>query len=153
MKNFFAEFKKFITRGNVVDMAIGVAVAGAFTKIVNAFTNGFVSPIVGLITGGANLTDQKWILREAEMQILEDGTEKVVSPEVAFLWGNFVQMIIDFLIIALCIFMMVKVVSSIRKKAEALKKKEEEQKPAEPPKPSKEEELLTEIRDLLKAKN
>ena len=120
MKNFFAEFKKFITRGNVVDMAIGVAVAGAFTKIVNAFTNGFVSPIVGLITGGANLTDQKWILREAEMQILEDGTEKVVSPEVAFLWGNFVQMIIDFLIIAFVLFVVMKTFNKISSKAKEI---------------------------------
>lgn len=65
MKKFFAEFKKFITRGNVVDMAIGVAVAGAFTQIVNAFTKGFVSPLIGIITGDANLSDLKWIYREA----------------------------------------------------------------------------------------
>ena len=117
MKKFFEEFKKFITRGNVVDMAIGVAVAGAFTKIVNAFTNGFVSPIVGLITGGANLSDQKWILRPAEIEILEDGTEKIVNPEVAFLWGTFVQNIIDFLIIALVLFIIMKVFNSVMSKA------------------------------------
>ena len=117
MKKFFEEFKKFITRGNVVDMAIGVAVAGAFTKIVNAFTNGFVSPIVGLITGGANLADQKWILRQAEIEVLEDGTEKILNPEVAFLWGTFVQNIIDFLIIALVLFIVMKVFNSVMSKA------------------------------------
>ena len=116
MKNFFAEFKKFITRGNVVDMAIGVAVAGAFTKIVNAFTNGFVSPIVGLITGGASLVDQKWILREAVIETV-DGVEKIVSPEVAFLWGAFVQNIIDFLIIAFVLFVVMKTFNTISAKA------------------------------------
>lgn len=117
MKKFFEEFKKFITRGNVVDMAIGVAVAGAFTKIVTAFTNGFVSPIVGLITGGANLSDQKWILRQAVVEVLEDGTEKITNPEVAFLWGAFVQNIIDFLIIALVLFIIMKVFNSVMSKA------------------------------------
>ena len=117
MKKFFEEFKKFITRGNVVDMAIGVAVAGAFTKIVNAFTNGFVSPIVGLVTGGASLAEQKWILRPAEIETLEDGTEKLLNPEVAFLWGNFVQMIIDFLIIAFVLFIVMKTFNKISAKA------------------------------------
>lgn len=119
MKNFFAEFKKFITRGNVVDMAIGVAVAGAFTKIVNAFTNGFVSPIVGLITGGASLAEQKWILREAVIETV-DGVEKIVSPEVAFLWGAFVQNIIDFLIIAFVLFVVMKTFNTISAKAKEL---------------------------------
>lgn len=117
MKKFFEEFKKFITRGNVVDMAIGVAVAGAFTKIVNAFTNGFISPIVGLITGGSNLSEQKLILRHAVVNILEDGSEEIVTPEVAFLWGAFVQTIIDFLIIALVLFSIMKLFNSIMSKA------------------------------------
>ncbi len=117
MKKFFEEFKKFITRGNVVDMAIGVAVAGAFTKIVNAFTNGFVSPIVGLITGGANLADQKAIIRPAEIEVLADGTEKIVTPEVALLWGAFVQNIIDFLIIAFVLFTVMKLFNAIAAKA------------------------------------
>ena len=117
MKKFFGEFKKFITRGNVVDMAIGVAVAGAFTKIVNSFTNGFVSPIVGLITGGANLSEQKWILRPAVVEVLEDGTEKVVTPESALLWGTFVQNIIDFLIIAFVLFIIMKIFNQVMTKA------------------------------------
>ena len=117
MKKFFEEFKKFITRGNVVDMAIGVAVAGAFTKIVNSFTNGFVSPIVGLITGGANLSEQKWILRPEVVEVLEDGTEKVVTPESALLWGTFVQNIIDFLIIAFVLFIIMKIFNQVMTKA------------------------------------
>ena len=117
MKKFFEEFKKFITRGNVVDMAIGVAVAGAFTKIVNSFTNGFVSPVVGLITGGANLSEQKWILRPAVVEVLEDGTEKVVTPESALLWGTFVQNIIDFLIIAFVLFIIMKIFNQVMTKA------------------------------------
>ena len=119
MKKFFEEFKKFITRGNVVDMAIGVAVAGAFTKIVNAFTAGFVSPIVGLITGGASLSEQKWILRPAVVETV-DGVEKVVTPEVAFLWGNFVQMILDFLIIAFVLFVVMKTFNAISAKAKEM---------------------------------
>ena len=119
MKKFFEEFKKFITRGNVVDMAIGVAVAGAFTKIVNAFTAGFVSPIVGLITGGASLAEQKWILREAVVEVV-DGAEKVVVPEVAFLWGNFVQMIVDFLIIAFVLFIVMKTFNAVSAKAKEM---------------------------------
>ena len=117
MKKFFEEFKKFITRGNVVDMAIGVAVAGAFTKIVNAFTNGFVSPVVGLITGGANLSEQKWIIRPAVIEVLEDGTEKIVTPESALLWGAFVQNIIDFLIIAFVLFVIMKIFNQVMTKA------------------------------------
>ena len=117
MKKFFEEFKKFITRGNVVDMAIGVAVAGAFTKIVNSFTNGFVSPVVGLITGGANLSEQKWILRPEVVEVLEDGTEKVVTPESALLWGTFVQNIIDFLIIAFVLFIIMKIFNQVMTKA------------------------------------
>ena len=116
MKKFFAEFKKFITRGNVVDMAIGVAVAGAFTKIVNAFTNGFISPIVGVITRGASLADQKLVVREAVVEVV-DGAEKVVAPEVAFLWGAFVQNIIDFLIIAFVLFVVMKTFNTISAKA------------------------------------
>lgn len=119
MKKFFAEFKKFITRGNVVDMAIGVAVAGAFTKIVNAFTNGFVSPIVGVITRGASLADQKWVVREAVVTVT-DGVEKIESPEVAFLWGAFVQNIIDFLIIAFVLFVVMKTFNTISAKAKEM---------------------------------
>ena len=116
MKNLFAEFKKFITRGNVVDMAVGVAVAGAFTAIVTAFTKGFVSPIVALITGGSPLTEMKSVVREAVTE-LKDGVEVIVKPEVAILWGAFLQTILDFLIIAIVLFSVMKIWSVIQKRA------------------------------------
>ena len=156
MKKFFAEFKKFITRGNVVDMAIGVAVASAFTKIVNAFTNGFISPLIGVITGGATLADLKWVYREAvpAQEAVLDESGNVISEavagvtEVSFLWGAFVQNIIDFLIIAFFLFTVMKVFNAVAAKAkeaadnlrlsdeekaaiEAGKKAEEEKKAAE----------------------
>ncbi|MBQ8350551.1 MAG: large conductance mechanosensitive channel protein MscL [Clostridia bacterium] len=117
MKKLFADFKKFITRGNVVDMAVGVAVAGAFTKIVNAFTNGFISPLLALFSKDANLADFKWILREAVTHVDEAGLEVVDTPEVAILWGSFVQTIIDFLIIALALFIVMRVFNHAMTKA------------------------------------
>lgn len=148
----FKEFKAFISRGNVIDMAVGVIIGGAFGKIVTALVNNIITPLISLATGGANFSDAKLILRPEELNELGES----VKPALTLDYGMFIQTIIDFLIIAFCIFMMVKMVGTIRKKAEALKKKEEEAKPAapaEPPKPSNEELLLTEIRDLLKNKN
>lgn len=145
----FKEFKAFISKGNVIDMAVGMIIGSAFGKIVTALVNNIITPLISLATGGMNFSNAKAVLRA---EVLDEAGE-VLKPALTLDYGMFIQTVIDFLIIALCIFMMVKVVSSIRKKAEALKKKEEELKPAEPPKPSKEEELLTEIRDLLKAKN
>lgn len=104
-----AEFKKFITRGNVVDMAVGVTVAGAFTAIVTAFTKGFISPIVALITGDVSLTDAKWIVRAAQTHLDDGGNLIVDKPEVAFLWGAFLQSIVDFLIIAFVLFLILRV--------------------------------------------
>lgn len=133
---FFNEFKKFIARGNVLDMAVGIIVGTAFTKIVNSFVSDVVTPAISIITGKVNLTGLKIVISEA--------TE--TTKELAITYGNFLQAVIDFLIIAFVVFVMV---TSINKFHEKLKKKEEEA-PAEPPKPTKEEELLTEIRDLLK---
>ena len=104
-KGFWAEFKKFISKGNVVDMAVGVAVATAFTAIVTAFTKGFIAPILSLLSHDATLADMKWVLR----------------PEVAILWGAFLQAIIDFLIIAFVMFVFLKVVMSVTKKAEKMR--------------------------------
>lgn len=109
MKKLANEFKKFISRGNVVDMAVGVAVASAFTKIVTAFTNGFIGPILALISGDANLVDFKWVVREAVTHVDETGAEVVDVAEVAILWGSFLQTILDFLIIAFVLFMVMKV--------------------------------------------
>lgn len=144
MKKFFADFKKFITRGNVVDMAIGVAVAGAFTKIVNAFTNGFISPLIGLVTGNANLSELKWIYRpavEAKDAVIDEVTGAVITPavkaqtEIAFLWGNFVQMIFDFLLIAFFLFVVMRVFNKLSEKAKEaandLRLTEEEKKAIE----------------------
>ncbi len=130
MKKLFADFKKFITRGNVVDMAVGVAVAGAFTKIVNAFTGGFISPLLALLSKDANLADFKWILREAVTHLDEAGVEVVDTPEVAILWGSFVQTIIDFLIIAGALFIVMRVFNQAMSKAkEAAAELKDELKP------------------------
>lgn len=129
-----SEFKKFIMRGNVIDLAVGVIIGGAFGKIVTSLVNDVVMPLISFITGKINFTDLKYIITPA--------TEE--TAEVAFMYGAFIQSVIDFLIIALSIFLMIKLLSSFKKK------KAEE--PAAPPEPSKEEVLLTEIRDLLKDK-
>ena len=140
MKKFMDEFKAFISRGNVVDMAVGVIVGSAFTAIVNSLVKDVVTPFIGVLTGGVEFTQMKYVITPAVGE----------TPEVAILYGNFIQAIINFLIIAFVVFCMVKMINSMRAKMEAAKKKEEEAAPAEPPKPSEEVLLLTEIRDLLK---
>ena len=140
MKKFMDEFKAFISRGNVVDMAVGVIVGSAFTAIVNSLVKDVVTPFIGVLTGGVDFTQVKYVITPAVGE----------TPEVAILYGNFIQAIINFLIIAFVVFCMVKMINSMRAKMEEAKKKEEEAAPAEPPKPSEEVLLLTEIRDLLK---
>ncbi len=147
----FQEFKKFITKGNVMDMAVGVVMGSAFGKIVSSLVADIFTPLVSLATGGVNFSEAKLVLRPAEM-VLDEATGEMVEATAALTlnYGMFIQNIVDFLLIAICIFIMVKAVAKLREKAEALSKKKEEEKPAEPPKPSNEEVLLTEIRDLLK---
>ena len=145
---FFADFKKFISRGNVVDMAVGVVVGGAFSKIVTTFVSSVITPCISALTGGGKVTGQV-ILKEA-IPATETTPE---VPAIILDYGLFIQTIIDFIIIAFCIFIVVRIITKMREKAEALKKKEEEAAPPAPPKPSNEEVLLTEIRDLLKEKN
>lgn len=128
-----AEFKKFIARGNVIDMAVGIIIGSAFTKIVTSLVNDVVTPAIGILTGKVNVTDLAYTFP---------------NTEVAIKYGSFLQAVIDFLIIAFVVFIMVNAINKFHDK---LKKKEEET-PEEPPKPTKEEELLTEIRDLLKNK-
>ncbi|MBE6878228.1 MAG: large-conductance mechanosensitive channel protein MscL [Ruminococcaceae bacterium] len=140
MKKFIDEFKAFISRGNVVDMAVGVIVGSAFTAIVNSLVKDIVTPFIGVLTGGVDFTQMKYVITPAAGE----------TPEVAILYGNFIQAIVNFLIIAFVVFCMVKMINTMRAKMEEQKKKEEEAKPAEPPKPSEEVLLLTEIRDLLK---
>lgn len=122
MKKLFEDFKKFIKRGNVVDMAVGVAVAAAFTAIVTAFTKGFITPLLTLITGESDLDEMRWILRPEIKEYVDAETEVVTQAEVAILWGPLVHAVIDFFIIALALFTVMKVASSLKARAEKLHK-------------------------------
>lgn len=137
------EFKKFIMRGNVIDLAVGVIIGGAFGKIVTSLVNDMIMPLLGLILGRVNLSELKYVITPA--------TEE--TAEVAFKYGAFIQSIIDFLIIALCIFIIVKIFNAIKSKFDELEKPEAPVTPAPPPEPPKNEVLLGEIRDLLKEIN
>ena len=143
MKKFFDEFKAFAMRGNVIDMAVGVVIGGAFGKITTSIVNDIIMPLISMITGGIDFTAWKWVLKEAVKEV-DPATGELVEklPEVAVNFGNTIAIILDFIIIAFAIFCVVKMLNK-------LKKKEEEAPPA-PPAPSAEEVLLTEIRDLLK---
>lgn len=144
MSKFLTEFKEFAMKGNVVDMAVGVIIGGAFGKIVSSLVNDIIMPVVSVITGGVNFTTHKLVLHQA----VTDAAGEVINPEVAITWGVFIQSIVDFLIVAFCIFMAIKFMNKLMK---ATKKAEEaaEEAPA-PAEPTKEEQLLTEIRDLLR---
>ena len=139
--SFIQDFKAFALKGNVVDMAVGVIIGGAFGKIVTSVVNNIIMPPIGVLTGGVDFTDLKVTLKEAVM----DG-ENVVSEAVTLNYGQFVQDVVDFLIIAFCIFLMIKGIAALTRK----KKAEDDAAPAPEPEPSAEEKLLTEIRDLLK---
>ena len=153
MKKFFSEFKTFISRGNVVDMAVGVIVGGAFGKISTSLVNDVIMPAVSMLMGGVDFTAWKIVLKEAVMEMGADGAMVETAPEVAIKYGSLIAVIVDFLIIALSVFCVVKLINSMKAKAEAMKKKEEEEAaPPADPEPSAEEKLLTEIRDLLKNK-
>ena len=153
MKKFFSEFKTFISRGNVVDMAVGVIVGGAFGKISTSLVNDVIMPAVSMLMGGVDFTAWKIVLKEAVMEMGADGVLVETAPEVAIKYGSLIAVIVDFLIIALSVFCVVKLINSMKAKAEAMKKKEEEEAaPPADPEPSAEEKLLCEIRDLLKNK-
>ena len=124
---FFKAFKKFITRGNVLDMAVGVVVGGSFSKIVNGLVNYVSNPLVGQLIGEGTLDDVKTILTP---EVLDEAGE-VVQKEVAILWGTWIQTMIDFLIVALCIFTMVRVIVRLRENLEHKKIAEEEAKTKE----------------------
>lgn len=117
MKRFVTEFKKFIKRGNVIDMAIGVAVATAFTAIVNAFTKGIVSPLIALLTGESSLAEIKWVLRPA---VLDADGVTVITPEVAMTPGILLQAVIDFLIIATFLFIVMHTVHRLSERAQKI---------------------------------
>ncbi len=139
---FLKDFKAFALRGNVVDMAVGVIIGGAFGKIVSSLVSDVIMPPIGLLLGGANFKDLAVQLKAAVL----DAEGQVVEPAVMFNYGNFIQNVVDFLIIAVVIFLMIRAMNR-------LFKKQEEAAPATPPAPTKDQELLSEIRDLLKQQN
>ena len=148
MKNFFGDFKSFIMKGNIVDMAVGVVIGGAFGKIVTSLVNDVITPLISMATGKVMLTDLKWVIKEA---VLNEAGE-ILKNEVALTYGNFVQTVIDFLIIAFSIFVVLRIMVNAQKKLESLKKKEEVVEAEKAPEAPKEDELsvLKEIRDMLK---
>ena len=143
--SFLKDFKAFAMRGNVIDMAVGVIIGGAFGKIVTSVVNDIIMPPIGLLVGGVNFTDLKLVMKPAE---LNEAGEEVVAA-VTLNYGNFLQQTFDFLIIAFSIFLFI---SLIKKVTERMKNEEPapEPAPAPVPEPSNEEKLLAEIRDLLK---
>jgi large conductance mechanosensitive channel len=129
---FLDEFKKFAVKGNMIDMAVGIIIGAAFGKIVSSLVNDIIMPPIGLLLGGVNFTDLKVVMKAA--------TDTV--PAVTWNYGSFIQVAIDFLIVAFVVFMLIKGINALKKKEEAA--------PAAPPAPTQDQELLTEIRDLLK---
>lgn len=146
-KSFMGEFKTFIARGNVMDMAVGVIIGGAFGKISTSLVNDVIMPLISVLTGGVDFSNWKIVLKAAVA-----GADGVIdaSTEIAIRYGAFLATILDFLIIAFAVFLMIKAINGFHDKL-----KKQEKAPAEepvPPEPSNEEKLLTEIRDLLKEK-
>ncbi len=136
------EFKEFAFKGNVLDMSIGVIIGGAFGKIVTSLVNDVIMPFFGFLTAGTDFTSLKLVLSPAEL----NAAGEIIKPEAALMYGNFIQNVFDFFIVAFCIFLFVQQLTKVRKKKEA---------PAPEPAPAgpTTEELLAEIRDLLKQQN
>ncbi len=141
-KGFIGEFKEFIARGNVMDMAVGVIIGGAFGKISTSLVNDVIMPAVSMLTGGVDFSSWKVVLKAAVA-----GADGVIDPatEVAIRYGTFLATILDFLIVAFAVFCLIKGINAMHRK-----KEEAPAEPPAPPEPSNEEKLLTEIRDLLK---
>lgn len=134
---FLEEFKKFAMRGNVIDMAVGVVIGGAFGKIVTSLVNDIIMPLIGLISGGLDFTSWRWVIREAHTT---EAGKQVAEASLNF--GNFIQTAVDFTIIAFSIFIVIKLINNFKQK--------EETKPAAPAPKLADVALLEEIRDLLK---
>ncbi len=171
MKKLYQEFKKFISRGNVIELAVGLVVGSAFTAIVNSLVNSIIMPLISLITGGTNLSSLKWVV----VPEVVNASGEVVTKEVAFGFGSFIQAVIDFLLIAIVVFFIIKAFNAAKDLADAkakkirdeIEKKQNKEKKDEEEKASegKVEEvkvaetvdentaLLKEIRDLLKEQN
>ena len=136
-KGIVSEFKEFITRGNVMDMAVGIIIGGAFTAIVQSLVNDLLMPVIGALLGGIDFTTLKYVVRAAD--------EAAGIEEAAIKYGSFIQAIVNFLLIAIVIFLLVRGINKMRRK-----KEEPAPAPAPDPEPSEEVKLLTEIRDALK---
>lgn len=134
-----SELKEFLMRGSVVDMAVGIVIGGAFGKIVTSFVNDILMPPIAMLVGDSKFAELKMVLKEAVLQ-----GEEILAPAITWNYGAFIQAVIDFLIIGISIFFVIKAMNSMKRK------KEEAPAPEVPPAPTKEEILLTEIRDLLK---
>lgn len=164
MKKFFKEFRDFINKGNVVDMAVAVIIGAAFSPIVNALVNNIIMPVIGKIIGDIDFTDLKTVLTEAVPEVLDEAGN-VVTPavaEVAIGWGVLIGAVVNFLIVSLCVFTMLKVILAAKNGGEKLAKKgkkgnkaepEQPEEPAAPEAPVETDiDVLREIRDLLKEK-
>ena len=136
-KGIVTEFKEFITRGNVMDMAVGIIIGGAFTAIVTSLVNDLLMPVIGALFGGIDFSTLKYVIRAAD--------EAAGIEEAAIRYGSFIQAIVNFLLIAIVIFLLVRGLNKLRRK-----KEEPAPEPAPDPEPSEEVKLLTEIRDALK---
>jgi len=142
MMPFIKEFKDFAIRGNLIDTAVAFVMGASFGKIVSAFVDGMVMPLVGMLTGGIDFNDKKWVLKEAIVEVKEAGNIVVKAvPEVSIKYGSFITNLIDFMIVAFAVFIVIKAINKIKKK--------EENTIIAPP-PSTSEQLLMEIRDALK---
>jgi large conductance mechanosensitive channel len=135
------EFKKFAMRGNVIDLAVGVIIGAAFGSIVSSLVADVIMPIIGAVTGGLDFSNYFLPLSS---KVTADSLAEAKKQGAVLAWGNFITLVINFLIIAFVLFLAIKAINTLQKK--------EAEKPAEPPKPSREAELLTEIRDLLKSR-
>ena len=147
--NFLNDFKNFAMKGNVLDMAVGVIIGGAFGKIVSSVVADVIMPPIGLLVGGVNFTDLKLVIKDAVPELKNEAGEVIqqAADAVTLNYGNFLQVTFDFLIIAFSVFLFVRLIGKLSRK-----KEEAAPAPAPEPEPTAEEKLLTEIRDLLKEK-
>lgn len=141
---FFKDFKAFLMKGDIVNLATAVIIGGAFGNIVKSFTNDILMPPIGMLLNGVDFKDLKVTLKEAVPETVVDGVTQKAVDAVTINYGNFVQITLDFIIVGFCIFLALKMYERTKKKEEAA--------PAAPPAPTNEEKLLAEIRDLLKTK-
>lgn len=143
---FWSDFKKFIAKGNVIDLAVAVVIGGAFGKITTSLVNDIIMPLIGLVIGGLNVAELKYVITEAVV----DEAGVIVTAENAIRYGNFLQMIIDFLIISFSIFVVLRIFMNAKKKFEKPEEPEEPEAPAAPVETT--DDILKDIRELLKEK-